>query len=239
MGNARQLPTQVFQPTPKTAVSRARMSMPGRARTASRSQTPSTAFDPYKGMDSWSGRAQAPNGSTYTGPVSTTYAYGNGQWGHTPQRPGAASPIPPKPQGSPYGQPQVNYYPGQEPSANARPRSGGTSAFGQPPSSTSYGDPRGGLATQSPANRPPPFQVQAQTPWGQSNDPFAQRDAFIGQLNQQRIQRAQDFNSAGFPQGSPWLNYGQAAQQAGVFSPQPEDGLISRLNQQFGGGWMF
>jgi len=187
-----------------------------------------------------SGSAPAAPQNTYRGPDSTTYAYGNGRWGHTPQAPGEASPVQPRSQGTPYGAyaPQVNSnQPGQgQPtfgSGYLTPPSRGSSP-GRPASSTSYGDPRGGLATQAPANRPPPFQVQAQTTWGQSNDPFAQRDAFVNQLNQQRMQRQIDFNSAGSPQGSPWLNYGQAAQQAGVFSPQSGDGLIDRLNRQYG-----
>jgi hypothetical protein len=102
------------------------------------------------------------------------------------------------------------------------------------------GDWQGGYASAAPQDRPPPMSVQAFGPWGQTNDPFGQRDALIGRLQQQNMQRQGAFNSFGpqAPQGSPWLDYGMAAQQAGVYSPQwaQQPGPISGLNQQFGGG---
>jgi hypothetical protein len=85
----------------------------------------------------------------------------------------------------------------------------------------------------------------AQTPWGQSMDPFAERDAFVNQLNQQRMQNQIAFNSGGMTDPTagmtPGLNYQQAMQQAGLsggapsMSPNYGDSLIQRLNQSFGG----
>jgi hypothetical protein len=76
-------------------------------------------------------------------------------------------------------------------------------------------------------------------------DPFVERDAFINQLNQQRMQNQIAFNSGGMTDPTagmtPGLNYQQAMQQAGLGGGAPSmaanygDSLIQRLNQSFGG----
>jgi hypothetical protein len=76
-------------------------------------------------------------------------------------------------------------------------------------------------------------------------DPFVERDAFVNQLNQQRIQNQVAFNSGGMTDPTagmtPGLNYQQAMQQAGLGGGAPSmaanygDNLIQRLNQSFGG----
>jgi hypothetical protein len=76
-------------------------------------------------------------------------------------------------------------------------------------------------------------------------DPFVERDAFINQLNQQRMQNQIAFNSGGMTDPTagmtPGLNYQQAMQQAGLGGGAPSmaanygDSMISRLNQAFGG----
>lgn len=178
-----------------------------------------------------------------------------GNWSQYPA-PGKAQPIQQPSQGSPYApgyggrvggksdfvtadfrdsdrdgvDDRYQSAPGQSPQRPTQPT---------PPKATiSYGDPRGGLAAVGMNERPAPFEMApAQTPWGQSMNPFAERDAFINQLNQQRMQRQEQFNQPGMPQGSPWMNYGQAAQQAGLGAPQANyaDSMIGRLNQSFGG----
>jgi hypothetical protein len=149
----------------------------------------------------------------------TQYAGGTPNWRNVGQPAGQAQSTPQPSQGTKYG------------------------AYA-PPTSQSTGDPRGAYATAAPSQRPPPFQVSAaQTPWGQSMDPFAERDAFVNQINQQRMQRQVDFNSGGMPPaGSDFrINYQQAAQQAGLgggapsMQPNYGDSMIGRLNQSFGG----
>lgn len=112
-----------------------------------------------------------------------------------------------------------------------------------PPTSQSTGDPRGAYATASPNQRPPPMQIApAQTAWGQSMDPFAERDAFVRQIGQQRINNQIAFNTSGpnAPQGSPFINYGMAAQNAGLsggapsMNANPADTFIGRFNNQYG-----
>lgn len=99
---------------------------------------------------------------------------------------------------------------------------------------------------QQNAGRQPAFQMApAQTPWGQSMDPFAERDAFVNQINQQRMQNQIAFNSGGPTNPvagmNPGIDYQQAMQQAGLgggapsMAPDYGDSLIARLNQQFGG----
>ncbi len=94
--------------------------------------------------------------------------------------------------------------------------------------------------------QPPPFQMApAQTPWGASMDPFAERDAFVNQINQQRMQNQIAFNSGGPTNPAagmnPGIDYQLAMQQAGLaggapsMSPEYGDSLIARLNGQFGG----
>jgi hypothetical protein len=94
--------------------------------------------------------------------------------------------------------------------------------------------------------QPPPFQMApAQTPWGASMDPFAERDAFVNQINQQRMQNQIAFNSGGPTNPAagmnPGIDYQLAMQQAGLaggapsMSPEYGDSLIARLNSQFGG----
>jgi hypothetical protein len=94
--------------------------------------------------------------------------------------------------------------------------------------------------------QPPPFQMApAQTPWGPSMDPFAERDAFVNQINQQRMQNQIAFNSGGPTNPAagmnPGIDYQLAMQQAGLaggapsMSPEYGDSLIARLNSQFGG----
>ena len=94
--------------------------------------------------------------------------------------------------------------------------------------------------------QPPPFQMApAQTPWGASMDPFAERDAFVNEINQQRMQNQIAFNSGGPTNPAagmnPGIDYQLAMQQAGLaggapsMSPEYGDSLIARLNGQFGG----
>jgi hypothetical protein len=94
--------------------------------------------------------------------------------------------------------------------------------------------------------QPPPFQMApAQTPWGPSMDPFAERDAFVNQINQQRMQNQIAFNSGGPTNPAagmtPGIDYQLAMQQAGLaggapsMSPEYGDSLIARFNSQFGG----
>jgi hypothetical protein len=119
--------------------------------------------------------------------------------------------------------------------------------YARPPQQTTYGSPQGAYAGMPAQYRPPPFQMApAQTPWGQSMDPFADQAAMIQQMNQQRMQRQIDFNNNG-PKapptwgGDPSMQFGQAMQGAGLgygspsMDPRYGDSLIGRLNQQFGG----
>lgn len=167
--------------------------------------------------------------------------------------PGWASPAQPREQsfGTPYG--GSGGFDAYRPQQSAGPNGGamtpqGERWYSQAPSQQVSGDPRGGYAS-TPGNRPPPFQMApAQTPWGQSMDPFADRDAFVGQINNQRAQRQLDFNNSGSVPpptwgGQPVLNQQQAMMDAGLgagspsMSPEYGDSLIFRLNQQFGGGY--
>jgi hypothetical protein len=76
-------------------------------------------------------------------------------------------------------------------------------------------------------------------------DPFVERNAFINQLNQQRMQNQIAFNTGGPTNPAagltPGLNYQQAMQQAGLgngapsMAPNYGDSMISRLNQAFSG----
>jgi hypothetical protein len=76
-------------------------------------------------------------------------------------------------------------------------------------------------------------------------DPFAERDAFVNQINQQRMQNQIAFNSGGPTNPAagmnPGIDYQLAMQQAGLaggapsMSPEYGDSLIARLNSQFGG----
>lgn len=178
-------------------------------------------------------------------------------------QPGQAQSIPPKPQGTPYqsstqqaqsapSKPQGTPY--QAYSQGGQSAAGGYQGFdpsmGRPtlrPSSQQVtGDWQGGYASAPPSQRPPAFQAgPAQTPWGQSADPFADRNAFINQVNQQRMQNQIAFNSSGptnpADQMTPGINYQQAMQQAGLGGGSPSmssdygDSLIQRLNQNFAG----
>ena len=169
----------------------------------------------------------------------------------TKPAPGWASPAQPREQsfGTPYGGSGGfdAYRPQQSPGPNGGAMTPqGERWYSQAPSQQVSGDPRGGYAS-TPGNRPPPFQMApAQTPWGQSMDPFADRDAFVGQINSQRAQRQLDFNNSGSVPpptwgGQPVLNQQQAMMDAGLgagspsMSPEYGDSLIFRLNQQFGG----
>lgn len=143
-------------------------------------------------------------------------------------RPGQAQPMQ-QSYGSPY-QPAA-------PSPAPQPTLGGDRWFA---GGTPYFDERGGRPRQ------PAFQMApAQTPWGQSMDPFAERDAFVNQINQQRMQNQIAFNSSGSTNPAagirPGIDYQKAMQDAGLgggapsMSPNYGDSLIGRLNQQFGG----
>jgi hypothetical protein len=74
-------------------------------------------------------------------------------------------------------------------------------------------------------------------------DPFAERDAFVQQIGNQRMNNQIAFNTSGpnAPQGSPFINYDMARQNAGLgggapsMSPEYGDSMIGRLNQSFGG----
>lgn len=178
-------------------------------------------------------------------------------------QPGQAQSIPPRPQGTPY-----QSYTQQAQSAPSKPQGtpyqaysqGGQSAAGgyqgfdpsmgrptlRPASQQVTGDWQGGYASAPPSQRPPAFQAgPAQTPWGQSADPFADRNAFINQVNQQRMQNQIAFNSSGptnpADQMTPGINYQQAMQQADLGGGSPSmssdygDSLIQRLNQNFAG----
>lgn len=176
--------------------------------------------------------------------------------------PGSAQPVQSQNQGSPY-QPYVNQsgqaFTGTMSFAPGTSQDYQNQAYGQwanrsgyyqqpvqQPSQQVSGDPRGAYAG-TPSNRPAPFQMApAQTPWGQSMDPLAERSNFVEQLNQQRMQRQLDFNNNGdfMPPtwgGSPTLNPQAAMQNAGLGGGAPSmasdygDSLISRLNTQFGG----
>jgi len=142
---------------------------------------------------------------------------------------GQAQSIPPQSQGTPY----------QAYSQPSKPTL-------RPASQTVTGDPQGSYVTAPASQRPAPFQMgAAQTPWGQSMDPFVERDAFINQLNQQRMQNQVAFNSGGMTDPTagmtPGLDYQQAMQQAGLgggapsMAPNYGDSMIQRLNQAFGG----
>lgn len=138
--------------------------------------------------------------------------------------PGQANPIAPKSQGTPY----------QAYAPQAAPRQ------------TATGNPQGAYAAATANQRPPDFQMGvAQTPWGQSMDPFVERNAFINQINQQRMQNQLAFNTGGATNPAagltPGIDYQKAMQQAGLgngapsMSPNYGDSMISRLNQSFGG----
>lgn len=133
----------------------------------------------------------------------------------SPQRPGQARPVPPQSQGTPY--------------LAHSPFSQNNASFSQrisPQSQQVTGNPMGGLAAASPANRPPPFRMGlASTPWGMSADPFAERDALIQRLAAQRMQNQIAFNSGGpvnpVAGMMPWQNMQQAMQEAGLAGGAP------------------
>lgn len=170
----------------------------------------------------------------------------------TPTSPQWASPAQPREQsfGTPYG--GSSGFDAYKPQQPAGPNGGamtpqGERWYSQAPSQQTTGDPRGAYAG-TPDNRPAPFQMgPAQTPWGQSMDPFADRKAFVSQINNQRAQRQIDYNNNGDSMPSTWggtptLNTQAAMQGAGLgmgspsMDPDYGDSLIGRLNQQFGGG---
>ena len=156
----------------------------------------------------------------------------------------------PKTQSTPY---QAYAQPGQAQSIPTQSQGTPYQAYSQPSkpalrpaSQTVTGDWQGSYAAAPASQRPPPFQMgTAQTPWGQSMDPFAERDAFVNQLNQQRMQNQIAFNSGGPTDPTagmtPGLDYQKAMQQAGLGDGAPSmaadygDSMISRLNQAFGG----
>lgn len=149
-------------------------------------------------------------------------------------RPGQAQPVQQPSRGTPYASQSI-----QAPFANAAGNQQ------QPSRQQITGDPSGAFAGMAPEFRPPAFQIDvAKTPWGPSMDPFADRDAMIRAINEQRVQRQIAFNTGGTspmnPGAMPWLDYGSAIQQAGLgqgspsMSPEYGDSLIGRLNQQFG-----
>lgn len=173
-------------------------------------------------------------------------AYGTNLGENTYGSPG--QPKPPKPKATPTSPQWAS--PAQPREQSFGTPYGGSSGFDaykpQQPSQQVMGDPRGAYAG-TPDNRPAPFQMApAQTPWGQSMDPFAERDAFVGQVNNQRAQRQLDFNNNGSAPpatwgGQPTMNPQQAMSDAGLgvgapsMSPDYGDSLIGRLNSQFGG----
>jgi hypothetical protein len=73
-------------------------------------------------------------------------------------------------------------------------------------------------------------------------DPFAERDAFVNQIGQQRINNQIAFNTSGpqAPQGSPFINYDMARQNASLaggapsMNANPADTFIGRFNNQYG-----
>lgn len=118
--------------------------------------------------------------------------------------------------------------------------------FIRPPVQGVSGDPRGGFAGMQPSYRPPPFQVNpSQTPWGQSADPFTERQAVIEQLNNQRMQRQLQYNrvsggqNAAAPAGGqfPSLDFAGAVRAAGLGDGSPSLGRggtwMDMLNRQF------
>ena len=189
-----------------------------------------------------------PYGSS-RGPQKNTQLPGS-DWFSSPL-PAATVPTPkssaPKTQGTPY---QAYAQQGQAQSIPTQSQGTPYQAYAQPTlrpaSQTVTGDWQGAYAAAPASQRPPPFQMgAAQTPWGQSMDPFAERDAFVNQLNQQRMQNQIAFNSGGMTNPAagltPGLDYQKAMQQAGLGGGAPSmsanygDSMISRLNQAFGG----
>jgi hypothetical protein len=135
---------------------------------------------------------------------------------------------------------------GQQPGGDTM-YAGGTPYFNERTgqATPNWSAPQGANERISPM-QPPPFQMApAQTPWGASMDPFAERDAFVNQINQQRMQNQIAFNSGGPTNPAagmtPGIDYQLAMQQAGLaggapsMSPEYGDSLIARLNSQFGG----
>ena len=191
----------------------------------------------------------APQPAQQTAPQSTPPAPRpqSGGMDMSAYRPGQAKPMQ-QSYGSPY-QPQSagpnggamtpggeRWY-SQAPQPAQRPAAGGGMMFA---GGTPFFDERTGQASQ------PAFQMApASTPWGQSMDPFAERDAFVNQINRQRMQKQIAFNSGGPTNPAagmnPGIDYQQAMQQAGLgggapsMAPDYGDSLIARLNQQFGG----
>lgn len=136
----------------------------------------------------------------------------------------------------------------QMPSASGWGGERAISPYQRQPTQDVYGDPRGGYASSSPSMRPPPFRMgPARTPWGESMDPFAERDTFIEELNNQRMSRQRDYNNnlSYMPRTwgvQPVADPREAMFDAGLsggapsMSPEYGDTLIGRLNDQFGNG---
>lgn len=123
-----------------------------------------------------------------------------------------------------------NQQAGVDPGFNKYPPGFQSQMRTEPSYQTVAGDPRGALAVADPSQRPVPFQVGlSQTPWGQSADPFAERQKVIEQLNNQRMQRQTEFNRTSQDSSTPswWnaapqqLNMQQAVKGAGYAKGSP------------------
>ena len=202
-----------------------------------------TYANPYAKQSPSAGQ---PSGGDWTSGIGRPKGFGGQRvsYGEAPAyaQQGQAQSIPTQSQGTPYQAyaPSAGMDWFRSPSYAAAPKPQA------PPRQTVTGDWQGSYAAAPTNQRPPSFQMDAaQTPWGQSMDPFAERNAFINQINQQRAQNQIAFNSGGTTDPTagmtPGINYQQAMQQAGLGGGAPSmaanygDSMISRLNQSFGG----
>jgi hypothetical protein len=140
------------------------------------------------------------------------------------QRPGQAQPMQPQSQGSPYGAP---------PKGAGNAWGGGTQVRQTAPTFTPGGGP-GNMAYAPPDQRPPPFQ-QRTTDWtGRQIDPtqgFAQRGAFVQNINQSRAQHASQWGQG--MRRPPPRGFGGMWGQAGDMA---KSGWQNPLSGLFGGG---
>jgi len=147
-------------------------------------------------------------------------------------RPGQANPIPPQSQGTPYGQPvpqTKKVVPGQ-----------------------AYNPPSGGYAPVAAPKKPPFSMGPAQTPWGPSMDPLAERAKMIQLMEEENMRNQVQFNqtwTGNTPPPAEWLNarptmtnIRDLIQQAGLGngSPTMDPGytgntFVGDINQQFSG----
>ena len=147
-------------------------------------------------------------------------------------RPGQANPIPPQSQGTQYGQPVSQT---------------GTVVPGQV-----YNPPNGGFAPVAAPKKPPFSMGPAQTPWGPSMDPLAERAKMIQLMEEENMRNQVQFNqtwTGDTPPPAEWMNarptmtnIRDLIQQAGLGngSPTMDPGytgntFVGDINQQFSG----